>query len=492
MSRTAYSISEIVKEADRAGPESEPAQLLKLLAGPDDPVLSISDPNQVHQFLASLYDEFPYLRALETSERPIQSSERSELSALLRWLIRELRQCGHAADARGVRFTGCFIVAQAFDRDKQLWPLLPEDLGNNKKLCEALKQFIGSFSITHSPRNPDKSPIGETEALERFKLADAQGDWREIAESWRPRQHLIADNLLQRQAVRCLFRCGTRHLVEATVELHQTAVAMQIASVLNTNQRLELAVACTNRYLQFACIYHSLCGQESKETLSAQEEGLLTQLLINVAADDQQWCAWMQVFNKYPVRYPALQKSLGDALAQISEVAIEAYVNSIALGRLPAKPDPGRDCVAKCLRAFRGSAPSKCRDMLWTRAHDRWINWNFDQSDPGAHLTAVNWSELDYALVGFACEVMDEVTRTTAMDKVCHELQELDHAWQVSETHARSAWNRLFSQYQPYAHASHCLTAGPDWLVEDRIYWPFDPKTERYLAIKYGIYAATL
>jgi hypothetical protein len=38
MSGTAYSISEIVKEAGRAGPESEPAQLLKLLAGLDNPV----------------------------------------------------------------------------------------------------------------------------------------------------------------------------------------------------------------------------------------------------------------------------------------------------------------------------------------------------------------------------------------------------------------------------------------------------------------------
>lgn len=487
MSGRAYSISEIVKEAGRAGPESEPAQLLKLLAGLDNPVLSISDPNQVLHFLVSLYDEFPHLRAVETSDRPIQSSERSELSALLRWLIRELRHCGHSADARGVRFAGCFIVAQAFDHNKQLWPLLPEDLGNNQKLCDALKGFIGSFSITHSSRNPDECPIWETEALERFKLADARGDWREIAESWQPFRLLMNDGLLQRQAVRCLFRCGTRHLVEATVELRQTAVAMQIASVLNTNQRLELAVACTNRYMQFACIYQTLCGQESKERLSTQEEGLLTQLLINVAADDQQWCAWMQVFNKYPVRYPALQKSLGDALAQISEVAIEAYVNSIPLRRLPANPDAGRDCVAKCLRTFRGSASSKCRVMLWTRAHDRWIKWNFDQADPAVNLTSVNWSELDYALVGFACEVMDDVTRTTAMDKVCHELQELDHVWHVSETHARSAWNRLFSQYQPYAHAFQCLTAGRDWLVEDRIYWPFDPEKEKYLAIKYSI-----
>jgi hypothetical protein len=34
----------------------------------------------------------------------------------------------------------------------------------------------------------------------------------------------------------------------------------------------------------------------------------------------------MQVFNKYPARYPALQKSLGDALAQISEVAMEGLL----------------------------------------------------------------------------------------------------------------------------------------------------------------------
>jgi hypothetical protein len=144
------------------------------------------------------------------------------------------------------------------------------------------------------------------------------------------------------------------------------------------------------------------------QQLSGPEASLLNKVLLQVATEMTRWQGWMQVFNAYPVRYPTLQRSLGQALASVPEPAIHAYVDSVVLHPLPAKPDPNRRTIADCLEAFRAAATTVRRHALWRLAHDRWSAWCFDQANPEAHLLAVNWSQLDYALAGYASECLDQ------------------------------------------------------------------------------------
>jgi hypothetical protein len=61
-----------------------------------------------------------------------------------------------------------------------------------------------------------------------------------------------------------------------------------------------------------------------------------------------------------------------------------------------------------------------------------------------------------------------------------------DHnLWHNSITGIVTAWNRILSQFQPYAHASEILKSGEDWLAESQTYLPFDPAHNTYLAMKY-------
>jgi hypothetical protein len=169
----------------------------------------------------------------------------------------------------------------------------------------------------------------------------------------------------------------------------------------------------------------------------------------------------------------------------VPEPAVRAYVDSIVLHVLPASPDPNRRNIATCLQAFRAAATPERRCALWTLAHDRWSAWRFDQANPETHLFAVNWSQLDYAVVAYTSECLDQAERDANMNTVREKLGELDDLWHNSITDIVTAWNRLLSQFQPYAHSLQILKSGEDWLTESRTYLPFDPAKDTYLAMKY-------
>jgi hypothetical protein len=234
-------------------------------------------------------------------------------------------------------------------------------------------------------------------------------------------------------------------------------------------------------------VYRTLTDQRGARIrqLADNDQYLLTELLLKVANDSARWAAWMQVFNAYPVRYPALQAPLGRALAKARDAAIDSYVRSIWLHAKQPQPDPGRRSVAECLREFCINASPERHATLWTLAHKRWLDWCFNKADPNQHVLGINWCDLDYALVAYATECMDEATRNQTMESIRAELLTLEHHWHESFTDILTSWNRLLSQFQPYAHATFVAKNGGDWLPETKTYLPFEPSQNDYLMMMY-------
>ena len=143
--------------------------------------------------------------------------------------------------------------------------------------------------------------------------------------------------------------------------------------------------------------------------------------------------------------------------------------------------------MADCLRAFREHAAPERRQALWTAAHHRWIQWNFGVENSDEHLFRIAWCDLDYALVGYAIECMDETARTHAIAAISGDLQNIDDQWHASETAIITEWNRLLSRLQPYAFANNVVRDGSDWLTESQTCWPFDPTRATYFAMKYRL-----
>jgi|SRR5271155_2588850 len=478
-----------MQAAQTEGDTAQPRALLDALAAIENPLMTLASPDQANALFGSFYSEFGFLSA-PAAANPLEPEQRSRWVALLRWLLRELREWRAAADPGNRALVTMFVVAQANDWDDAFWQQVPEDIGNNTDLVHRLKSLLGSFSTGRATRGGVAAPIWEVEAVEAFDVADREGDWVGIGSRLRLFEHQLVPNIALVQPARCLYRCGISHLLDAVANLHQTVIALQLASALRIDRRLGVAVASSNSYIEFAGVYQTISGRHAARELSPSDEQTLKDVLLKVAADEPRWRAWMQLLNAYPVRYPTLQGPLGAALAEAREAAIDAYVNAIVLSLKsvkPPAPDPNRQCIASCLRRFRTSAPPDKRATLWTKAYERWSTWDFDRANPQTYLSNVSRSDLDYAIVAFAAECKNDSDRGEAHKNVIEELNVLENDWYVSSMDITSRFHRALSRFQPYAHAAFALANGVDWLTDAKVYCPFMPSDNEYFAMKYRL-----
>jgi len=488
MSIASDQLAEAVQEAETDGNVGAPLKFFAVIAGFEDPINALIDWDRANELFAAFDNEFGFINRARSTKLPMQATELSQYTSLIRWLIRELRQWRTPADDASARLVAALVAAQVCDSENGLWALLPDDIGDNSELIERLKGLVAAFAVEFPALGDRRMPVRTAEALAKFRQADAQGDWPAIIEGWAMFEHQpFFTNTLQTQTVRCLYRYSRDGLVQALANLRQTVIAMQITAALSAEQRLRLALATTNPYVQLASAYQTASAPRISQNLTSADEQLLSALLLKVAADNPRWAAWMKIFNTYPIRFPRLQAPLGLALAKVPDEAIESYVQSIWLYVKPAKPDPGRQCVAECLRVFRRHALQQRRQAVWAAAHNRWLAWNFGKSDPNQHMFWIGWCDLDYALVGYACECMDDAARGGAVAVIRNDLQNLDDRWHASFTDVITEWYRLLSKLQPYAYALIVAHGSDDWLAEKQACWPFDPSKEKYLTIKYRV-----
>jgi hypothetical protein len=483
----AVAVGEALKEGEVAAPDA----LVALVGTLEHPLQSLMNPDTANELFDALDSEFGFIRVSFIQNRPapaadIQPADLSRYAALVRWLIRELRSWRGADDPGQAKLVAAFVVAQRCDSLGGLWGLLPAEIGGNLDLLNHLERLITTFAISFDPRPGAAVPIWEGEAVDEFRRADAERDWPVVLRQWQnfrnqPIFHFA--NVLQIQTVRLLHRYDVRHLIKGVSNLHQTPVLVQLVGVLLPEQRLRLAIDSDNPHVQFAALYRTLVFDQKPRGLSAAQNELLTSLLLKLANDAASWTKWMKAF----LGYQALQISLGRALATVPEIAIDGYINSIRLFPWPIKQNAGRLLVAECLHEFRSNASPERRRMLWSRAHGRWLNWDFDRLNPNQHMTMVSRSDLDYAVVGYARECLDEAARDNVLNAIRAEAQILEHSWHESVSDILAAWYRLISRFQPYAHAVYTAANEEDWLAVPRVYFLFDPPQSKYILSMYGM-----
>jgi len=477
-------ISELVSEASAPGDAAEPSHLVAAIAADANPFASLQDRGGANGLFGALHNDLPFMSRVRAGA-VLQTSERLRWVTLLRWLMAELRQWKPDADPRMEKLTAVLLVAQANDGDGALWRTMPIDVLQRIPFADRFNALVGAFAVTFDAPVSGPEPLWEREAVNRLLAVEADCDWASMGEAWRPFQDLIHPSTLQIQAVRFLFHHDIAQLAAAVANVKQLAVAVLVAQILDSRQRLLLALESSNHFIEFACAYVTLDGRRQPPTLEPAEGQLLTQLLAKIAKDAARWRGWMGVFNAYPLRYPALHPSLGEALAHAPESAIEAYVDSVVLFPKRVGIDQGRQNVAACLRTFRANASPGKRKGLWRRAHERWLAWNFDAANSNTHLLGISWSELDYAIVGFAMECIDDAGRIHALTAIVARLNTIEDAWHKSETDIKSVWFRLLSLFQPYAHAMSLVGQTEDWLPEKRAYYPPDVANSEYLKLRY-------
>jgi hypothetical protein len=489
-------LGKAVRDAAKDGEILAPDVLIAAIAKIEKPLQVIQDSDESWEIFEAFDKEFGFIRFsfMNNSAIPktsIKSADQLRYASLLRWLIRELRTLRQVDDERHDRLVAVFVVAQMCDSASGLWDLLPDDISENLDLLDYLKGLIAACAAAFNSRPGAQVPIWEGEAVEAFRRAEAENNWVAIINGWKlfHRQPFFP-NTLRMQSVRLLYRYDFGRLLDGLSELNQTPVAMQLAVALTVEKRFRLAVASDNPRIQIAALYRALTDERGPQPFTDSDRALLSELLLKVANDTPRWEAWMNIF----VGYPAINLPLGHALAKVPDSAIGGYVKSIRLYPKLIQPlqpalgsDTGRRSVAECLQEFRANASPNRRKALWTCAHERWLQWDFNLVDSHQHLTAISRSDLDYALVGYASECMDKIEREVTLNSIHAKVQTLEDHWHASLTDILSGWYRQLSRFQPYGHACNMVTNGEDWLTDSRVYLPFEPSQNSYFMMKYNM-----
>jgi len=465
-------------QSKAAGEEFVPTELLAILNADPNPTSVLNDMDRGNAHFAPVQRDFGFLHTGRVTQKPPSPEEQERLASLMRWLRKEFRNWNSASDRNCHILASMFVITAYFDQRGDFWPAFSASSTVNPEIAAELSKRVSSLQFTPGPSNRSRTPISDKTILDRFNAADRDADWVTVASEW-PRfgDHLFPGAFLS-QSVCYLQAFARDELRIATDRLQQTASVMLLLSSLSVVECLALGVASTNPYVRFGSILRLFQQRRRNESISQAEETLLTQLLLSIATDKPQWQQWMLALNRYPMRYPQIQRAIGQALAQAPDTALEPYVTAIQLTTAGVM---GRGVVAECLRSFRSVALLDRRKMLWNLAHERWLKWEFGKDEELTNpLMKIGNCELDYAIVGYAVECMTGQQREDKCAALVAELSSINEAWHVSEADFIGAVNSTLSIFQPYAYGRQ-VTASDDWLIaQDRYFLPFDPQTNRY------------
>ena len=402
-------------------------------------IQKINDPSALNQFFDAFRIQFPYLDKLHTKGQALEQEQEDSLIGLLRWLIYQLRNWKLENDTNYCSLAALFVITAYLDRDRIFWDVLEiQDLSSDF-LC-TLEKLISTCSGNITPRGTVPVPVWEQEIVDRFLEADTNKDWLAISEILPQFANAFIGNIIINQSVICLYKFGFEYLVEAVDSFEHTINAMQIAEALNSLERLNLGQASQNPYIKFCSVYRTAYNRYENSLLSDQEIHALSQVLQKMTLDPSGWAQWMQVFNRYPIRFLRLQAALGLTLANSSGQALESYVDTIQLSMYDSS---SRKVVAECLESFKNKADLNRRKHMWTLAYQRWKNWLDDSNENDNYHFQIGYSELDYALVAYALECMTQSEREKEVIKIKERLFRLENSWHKSISDFITHWNRL-------------------------------------------------
>lgn len=470
-------------KATRPGPFEAPESLLAVIEAQSDPLQAISDWVACNELFEAIRSQFAFVDLVRVCGKPPSDKDFDKLTGLLRWIIRESADWNAGADPRRIRLVTLFIVGQFTTMEANFWGAVPNDFRPNDELLAALERVIAGMTMSFTTRGL-APPIWESEAVEQFEKADAESDWIGIAQGWRLIEDGFFPGIAIAQSAQCLDRFAPERLVRAVSGLRQTAPIMSVVLSLAPNAALRLGSSSNNPHVQFATTYISVSRRANREPLGDASKKYLVEILENTSKDTPRWAAWMRVFNLYPSRFPELQTPLGCVLADVNDTALQAYVDAISLHW---SGQQARFSVADCLRAFRDRAEVKKRKVLWDFAYQRWTSWGFGLNGTAESLIKISRCELDYALVGYAVECLDDAQRQQMVASLITKLQTVENNWHPGITDCLSEWNAVLSEMQPLFLAMTIADTEADWIDnEATMRLPFDPDKEAYVILKYG------
>ena len=385
------------------------------------------------------------------------------LARRLGWVAQVFSQCPPGQDGGRLWLEAAVLAISHWDEDGCFWRAAQQSIIFSSPMLGILEGILRGRTPQVSA--VEQAPIWEREHLEALNEADRRGDWAKLAHRTSSFSRLPVLDHGARLSALGLLALDWPRLVRIASSSKSWLEAHLVSSALPLADAFRLATATRNDHVRFATLERVACREV--RLLSLSENRALRNLLIALAGDEH-WPAWLQVFNRYPVRSPHMQAALGEALTRCRPAALKAYVGSISLDR---SAQGCRTSVTDCLTVFRANACLSRRHILWRAAFDRWEAWNFEIGEERP-LTEIARCTLDYGIVGWLVEGESLGPPEAPDHRFARELGDLDVQWHRSSTSARSGFLRLLSRHQILAHAASVTTLQTDWLPDGSNYQP--------------------
>jgi len=414
-------------------------------------------------------------RALAASPS-IGADETIHLARRLGWTMKALADWDPHQDPSRLRIEAALASAAAWNRHGGFWEAARPRLRGCRLMIAALEIVLRGRAP--QARVSENTPVWEREHLQSMQEAERTQDWTELGERARAFEQLPHPDLGAREATLALSFLDWPRLVRLADRSDGWLHGHLLIAPLPLADAFRLAAASRNGYVRFAAL-ERVAYREVRPMLP-QEEMALRNLLIVLAKDVNEWPRWLNVCNRYPVRHPHMQVSLGLALARSNEPALQAYVNSILLS---TSDTDTRANVTRCLSEFRVRAGADRRRALWRAAFERWEAWDF-ATDEGKNLTSIARSAWDYGVVGWLVEGQQQKSLANLEQTFVDDLRALDMQWHFSLSSAVSGFLRLVSRYQVLSHATRRSAGDADWLPGPVVEIP-GAVTDEFLQQKY-------
>lgn len=385
-------------------------------------------------------------------EHPDKFTEQEQVTSLMAWLISSLNKWKASHDSDYIELKSCLIILNYFNVDNYIYELLPSYFESNAPFLDELQHLISNNMGSGFSTENEKIPRWENDVVIDFKTAISNKNWVGMSDFLHMIESQIYPNFLIDSTIQLLAALNLNKLCHALSNTKDVVFLTSCMWSLTTKQVLQLGVNSNNPFVEFVTFYNVV---SKRHEFDNDEENKVVLILNKVSEDISRFEAWMNVFNKYPVRYPALQKALGLFLAKSNQESIfDIYINSIELRTLNEIDVD----ASKCFDSFRNNSNIEIRRVLWKKAYARWDEWEFETKMADKYLFGISFSSLDFAVIGYFLECLDADKINEYKNEIFNKMNALNLQWYSSQSDFVSRWNVLLSKLQIAAQTNDIKT----------------------------------
>jgi len=326
-----------------------------------------NDSATVNFFYEELDELLPFIRRCRFHpDSSISNDEVQSIARLIKFITSTLSNLPPANEDIISIIIYIFLTMRYIKSDFNLW----ENLNLENPIDHSLLGLL--FAILDNPdfiqMKSDNAGIFEREVFDLYKVGLEEQDFVKIYSfvDILLRSSVIDVNCFIEETVSFLFWADQDRLINTFNEQNDVIQTYYLLQGLTISEKLLICSKTSNQFVLFECIHEVV---NNRMDLSLTEVDMLAQCIVRFAQEfESSWESFLSYFNSYPIRFPKLQQSLGQALAYLDENQLRKYIDSLKI------TEHGTDSlhICNCVKAFLEKSQPNKQYFLLNLFFQRW------------------------------------------------------------------------------------------------------------------------